>query len=117
MTIHQEYDTECATMTFGEEDIDWKVMNIKMTIDKTGNQHPSWIYTPLYTKDILTPNLDSPEEQRDSTRILRLSVQCNVIGQWALHQRPAARNPHAASYSVQTKKEHHRTARKNFICI
>ena len=63
MTI-QEFDTECATMTFGEEDIDWKVMNIKMTIDKTGNQHPSWIYTPLYTKDILTPNLDSPDEDQ-----------------------------------------------------
>jgi len=53
----QDYDTECATMTFGEEEIDWKVMNIKMTIDKTGKQHPSWVYTPLYTKDILTPAL------------------------------------------------------------
>lgn len=68
MTVKQDYDTECATMTFGEEEIDWKVMNIKMTIDKTGNQHPSWVYTPLYTKDILAP--PTLEEAKDDQYVI-----------------------------------------------
>merc|ERR1719427_1622606 len=37
-------------------------MNIKMVIDKTGHKHPSWAFTPIYSKNNLTPNLDSPED-------------------------------------------------------
>merc|ERR1712183_420047 len=48
--------------TFGQEEIDWEVMNIKMVIDKTGHKHPSWAFTPIYSKHNLTANLDSPEE-------------------------------------------------------
>lgn len=66
MIMGQEYDTESAHMIFDEENIDWKIMNIKMTIDKSGKQHPSWVYTPLYTKESISISQPIPTGDEDT---------------------------------------------------
>ena len=81
MIRRHQYDSDSANMVFMEEDIDWEVINIKMTADKTGKQHPTWSYNILYAKD-------EKIHEHDTHWVDKIIVEANPIGEPQPYTKP-----------------------------